>query len=660
MLSPAQQTISSSCPTPTGATGTGHRRAALLFKHSYSTGSATTSSVGSLKTPKTGSVLSEYRVFDEHDYEMTRQTMRDLIEEIQIEKPFISFNDMFLDQDDIVGCLLRIFNEYAENINGTKQIKRERMSELLENSKIFNDKYTLSMYIDDWNNFRKQMIKKKIYERKTKTLDFCGFVQMIDIIKNHLNTNKDEILKKIIGSQIYNDIIKLKEIRHKIQYGLLPSMNILVNQSSEIQPKINERHLIRKKKKKKKKTKSVSSTAKKIKAKVKSKNKKINSLTRSTKKRDKSSRNRKNPGIDKKKSMQQRVQTSPQAEQSRVSIKVSSKEVPKLKTVSMLEPWIVRDDLDNDLKTKLFELFKLSSEQFEHGLIRQNVFIQWLRASHVIPDTYSTNIIEGVLSDVLARNINVGTYQLNVETFEWNGFMDCIQALANEIHLSSNEFVKKMLIADEFSLQRWRVETERIPLEAGTGKQTSRPWDSKKVDMYFSSPKSKTIFSFNESTTKKKQVLATVNIMRDVIEESRKLHLTDDERKRLRSLYKEFAAFAYRRQSAHLEARLTNSVLSSWMRECRIFDDKYTINELDKDFISILGDFTLNGVYPQGTRDIDFDGFLILIQTIAAHKHIRADDLVQMIFAGPRSPLQKASEFNEHMDRTKIQTSQIK
>ena len=148
-----------------------------------------------------------------------------------------------------------------------------------------------------------------------------------------------------------------------------------------------------------------------------------------------------------------------------------------------------------------------------------------------------------------------------------------------------------------------------------------------------------------------------VHRMRDVIEESRKLHLTDDERKRLRSLYKEFAAFAYRRQSSHLEARLTNSVLSNWMRECRIFDEKYTINELDKDFISILGDFTLNAVYPAGTRDIDFDGFLLLIQTIAAHKHIRADDLVQMIFLGPRSPLQKTAEFNEHMDRTKIQTS---
>jgi hypothetical protein len=210
--------------------------------------------------------------------------------------------------------------------------------------------------------------------------------------------------------------------------------------------------------------------------------------------------------------------------------------------------------------------------------------------------------------------------------------MDCIRILASESHLSLNEFVKKMLMADDFTFQQWRAEIEYIP-EVGPSKKPTHPWDAKKV-------------------------LAAVNIMRDVVEESRKLHLTDDERKRLRSLYKEFATFAYRRQSSHLEARLTNSVLSNWMRECRIFDDKYTVNELDKDFISILGDFTLNGVYPQGTRDVDFDGFLILIQTIAAHKHIRADDFVQMIFAGPRSPLQKTSEFNEHMDRTKIHTSQ--
>ncbi|CAF1433006.1 unnamed protein product [Adineta steineri] len=549
-------------------TSTGRRLTTIFLKHSISRGSTATSSIGSITTPKTGSILSDFNVLDEHDYEITRQVMHDLIDEIQIEKPFISFNEMFIDQDTIIGCLLRIFNEYGKNINGIQRITRENMLKLLDDSDLFDNEYTSSIFINDWNNLRKQMIKKKIYERKTKDFDFCGFIQLIDIIKIRLHKSKDEILKKIISSSIYNDVIKLKEIQDKIQLGLLPSMTTLINQYNN--------------------------------------NKSI-------------------------KTLQQNDAISTQIEEKQQT-EVLSKDVAKLKTLHMFESWIKRDELDKEFMNKLFELFKLASEQFQHGLIQQNVLIQWLRASHVIPNIYSVNIIESILSSVSARYINVGLYKLDTNTFDWNGFLDCIHLLAKEIHLSLNEFVKKMLIADEFSFQTWRTEIEAIP-EVGTNKKSNRSWDAKKV-------------------------LAAVNIMRDVVEESRKLHLTDDERKRLRSLYKEFATFAYRRQSSHLEARLTNSVLSNWMRECRIFDDKYTINELDKDFISILGDFTLNGVYPQGTRDIDFDGFLILIQTIASHKHIRADDFVQMIFAGPRSPLQKTSEFNEHMDRTKIQTSQ--
>ena len=42
---------------------------------------------------------------------------------------------------------------------------------------------------------------------------------------------------------------------------------------------------------------------------------------------------------------------------------------------------------------RLTELFILASEQFEYRVIRQNVFVQWLRVSHVIPDIYSINII---------------------------------------------------------------------------------------------------------------------------------------------------------------------------------------------------------------------------------------------------------------------------
>ncbi|CAF2392149.1 unnamed protein product [Rotaria sp. Silwood2] len=238
MLLTKTRTVSSSHPTPASTTSTGHRKTILVFNHAFSIGSAATTSIGSATTPKNDSILSDSSVLDEHDYETTRQIMRDLIDEIQIEKQFISFNDMFLDQDDIIGCLLRIFDECADNINGIKQITRENMLKLLENSEIFNNNYTSLLFINDWNNLRKQMIKKKIYERKSKAFDFCGFVQLIDIIKNRLYTSKDEILKKIIGSQIYNDVIKLKEIRDKIQLGLLPSMNALINQYNDVR-KVN-------------------------------------------------------------------------------------------------------------------------------------------------------------------------------------------------------------------------------------------------------------------------------------------------------------------------------------------------------------------------------------------------------------------------------------
>ena len=202
---------------------------------SFSIGSAVTSSMGSATTPKTGSVLSD---IDEETYETTRKIMHELIQEIQFEKPFISFNEMFLDQDDIVGCLLRIFEEYSENINGIKRITCERMLILLDNSDIFNQEYTSTIFVNDWNNLRRQMIKKKIYESKSKVFDFCGFIQLIDIIKNRLHKSKDEILKKIISSQIYNDVIKLKEIRNKIKLGLLPSMTTLINQYNDVRKSI--------------------------------------------------------------------------------------------------------------------------------------------------------------------------------------------------------------------------------------------------------------------------------------------------------------------------------------------------------------------------------------------------------------------------------------
>jgi hypothetical protein len=215
-------------------TSTSRRLTTILLKNSFSMGSTRTSSIGS----RTGSILSDLNILGEHDYEMTRQIMRDLIEEIQIEKPFISLNDVFLDQDDIIGCLLRIFVEYAEDSHG---IRRENMLKLLDNSEIFNNEFTPLVFINDWNYLRQEMIKKKIYERKIKTFDFCGFMQLIDLIKNRLHQSKDEVLQKIIGSQIYNDIIKLKEIRDKIQIGLLPSMSTLIHLYNDVRP-VSSRH----------------------------------------------------------------------------------------------------------------------------------------------------------------------------------------------------------------------------------------------------------------------------------------------------------------------------------------------------------------------------------------------------------------------------------
>lgn len=42
---------------------------------------------------------------------------------------------------------------------------------------------------------------------------------------------------------------------------------------------------------------------------------------------------------------------------------------------------------------KLADLFQLASLQFQPGLIRESVFIQWLRAAHIAPDVYSLNLI---------------------------------------------------------------------------------------------------------------------------------------------------------------------------------------------------------------------------------------------------------------------------
>ena len=160
--------------------------------------------------------------------------MHDLIDEIQVEKTALSFNETLLDRDDVIGCLLRIFHSYADEVTGTRRIARDQLLELLADANIIHAEYTAPMFISDWNALRKQMIKSKLYDRKLKTLDFTGFVQFLETLRTRFDTSKDAIFKRIIGAPVYNDIIKLKEVRARIQSGSLPSMETLVKQYNEV------------------------------------------------------------------------------------------------------------------------------------------------------------------------------------------------------------------------------------------------------------------------------------------------------------------------------------------------------------------------------------------------------------------------------------------
>ncbi|CAF0930526.1 unnamed protein product [Didymodactylos carnosus] len=649
--------------------------------------------------------------FQGKDYDTTRNAMREVIQQAKTDKPLITFNEVFVDTDNVIGCLLRIFNAYAEEIDGTKRMTRERILSLLDDCEIFDLEYTTTEFVSDFNALRKQLIHKKVYERKSVKfgLDFTGFVEVIEILENRLHKSKDHILKRIIGPKIYKDLISIKEIKDNIMLGHLPPLLTIYEQYQEriIQKEQKRKKVVAKKKKSGKKsggeaesTSSPSSLEKQnIRPKMKKQKKSKNdddaqslcssvSLSRADsgdknektsqlgkdesdfpkkKKKGKMQKSMKSGKSDKKKTLKTKINASKKTvpairtskekrieatkfsdKQQDKSIKLLnateqkdansldqlimkslSRDVAQLKTIQVLEHLIKRDDLDPDLQQKLAETYKLACEPLEQGFIRQKVLIKWLRASQMWSDIYTISTIEGITAGLLARYIDSGVYKLASHTFEYNGFMECVRMCARHVKMSANDFVKKMLLADESSFQRWRAEIDRLS-DGIISKKVVRPWNAKKV-------------------------LRAITIMTDVVEESRRLHLTDDQRNRLRSLYKEFATFAYRRLSTHLEPRLTNSVMSNWMRECKMFDEQYSVNELDKDFISILGDFTLNNIYPLGTRDIDFDGFLVLLETIAAHKHIRADDIVQMIFQGPRSPLQKTVELKDDLSKAKIQ-----
>ena len=234
MLANKTRTSSRSRPIRTSITNLGRHRTSLTYKQPSSNGDAATNSIASISTPHTGSIQSDFIGLDEQDYEQTRQIMHDLIDEIQVEKTSLSFNETLLDRDDVIGCLLRIFHYYADEVNGMRRIAREQLLELLAHSDIITAEYTAAMFISDWNALRKQMIKSKLYDRKLKTLDFTGFVQFLETLRARFDTSKDAIFKRIIGDRIYNDIIKLKEIRDRIRSGSLPSMETLVRQYNEV------------------------------------------------------------------------------------------------------------------------------------------------------------------------------------------------------------------------------------------------------------------------------------------------------------------------------------------------------------------------------------------------------------------------------------------
>ena len=205
----------------------GRRLTEILLKNSFSMVNTRRSSVGSVTTTRTNSIPSEISILDEQDYENNREIMRDLIKEIQIKKSANNFDEIFLEQDNVIGCLLRTFVLYADDAHEQKRISKENMQKLLSKSEIFDADYTSTMFADYWNDLRTEMIKKKIYERKVKTFDFCGFIQMIDKIKFRLNRSKDDIIKRILTAEIYEDLTRLKQIRDKIHLGLLPSIDTL-------------------------------------------------------------------------------------------------------------------------------------------------------------------------------------------------------------------------------------------------------------------------------------------------------------------------------------------------------------------------------------------------------------------------------------------------
>ena len=198
---------------------------------------------------------------------------------------------------------------------------------------------------------------------------------------------------------------------------------------------------------------------------------------------------------------------------------VLSKDAAKLRTLTMFEPWIKRDELDVRSRVELTKIVQCSSllerspgevgriisirqrtvpawsdqTEYLHSMAARftchfrhllDQFDRWGSVSrvHLSDERQGRQFLEGVLSGILARHINAGVYRLGSDVFDWNGFLDCVRQLAKEVALPLNDFAKKMLTANEVTFHKWQNETDRNS-EIGSSPKTTRPWDAKKVGL---------------------------------------------------------------------------------------------------------------------------------------------------------------------------------
>ncbi|KAL7671219.1 hypothetical protein ACOME3_006123 [Neoechinorhynchus agilis] len=121
-----------------------------------------------------------------------------------------------------------------------------------------------------------------------------------------------------------------------------------------------------------------------------------------------------------------------------------------------------------------------------------------------------------------------------------------------------------------------------------------------------------------------------------VAERMRSFYLTNDQRERLRALFKVFSLQAIRRTTKLPGGpRLEIDPCTKWLRQCEIVDEEYDQNFLDKDFRIIIQKMHKRNPDMKRTNAIDFESFLDLIELIAARRETRPEAIASLIFHGP-------------------------